>query len=57
MASELVKNTLGNLYGITPNSMYVKLSRGHLKYVEVERIMDVLGCDVQFKDRKTGKVY
>lgn len=54
---EMPLGTLGNLYGITSNSMYVKLSRGHLKYTEVEKIMDVLGCEIQFKDRKSGKVY
>ena len=48
---------LANFYGIQPNSFYIKLCRNTLPFTEVVKIMDILNCDVQFKDRKTGRVY
>ena len=48
---------LSNMYGIEKNSFYVKLCRDRMPYSDVEKIMDLLDCDIQFKDRKTGKVY
>lgn len=48
---------LANLYGIGANSFYVKLCRNTLPFNEVVKIMDLLDCDVQFKDRRTGRIY
>lgn len=48
---------LADKYGMERNAFYVKLCRNTLKFDTVEKIMDVLDCDVQFKDRKSGKVY
>ena len=36
---------------------YNKLSRDTMKYNDVEKIADVLDCDVVFQDRQTGEIY
>lgn len=43
----------GNDYQVFKN----KMSRNTMKFAEVEKIMDELGCDIVFVDRKTKKVY
>lgn len=48
---------LANIHGLEPHSFYVKLCRNAMKYNEVIQIMDELGCDIQFKDRETGRIY
>lgn len=48
---------LARIYGVSPNSFYVKLCRNTLPYNEVVKIMNLLGCSVQFKDRENGRIY
>ena len=43
----------GDLYQTWAN----KMNRNTMKFSEVEKIMDELGCDIIFVDRKTKKVY
>ena len=48
---------LANMYGMETKAFYVKLNRNSMSFDTAEQIMDVLDCDVVFKDRKTGKEY
>lgn len=43
----------GSLYGSFKN----KMCRNTMKFSEVEKLADELGCDIAFIDRKTRKVY
>lgn len=38
-------------------SLYNQFNRDTWKYADVEKIADVLGCDVVLLDRVTGKTY
>ena len=40
-----------------PQAFYNKLFRDTMKYNDVEKIADVLGCDVVFRDKQTGEIY
>lgn len=39
------------------NTIYNLLGRDNPTFATVEKWADVLGCDVVFRDRKTGKIY
>lgn len=43
----------GSMYGTFKN----KMSRNTMKFAEVEKLADELGCDIVFIDRETKKVY
>lgn len=43
--------------GMPLQSYANRLSRGKMSFDYVERIADVLGCDVVFLDRETGEIY
>lgn len=34
-----------------------QLYRDNLTYASVEHLCDVLGCDIVFRDRESGKIY
>ena len=38
-------------------SFYNKINRDTMSFSDVEKIADVLGCDVVLIDRETGKTY
>ena len=40
-----------------PQAFYNKINRDTMKYTDVEKIADVLGCDVVLMDRETKKYY
>lgn len=40
-----------------PQSLYNQLNRDTWKFSEVEKIADILGCDLVFVDRVTGEKY
>lgn len=41
----------------TPNVVYNMLCRDKMTFATVETMADILGCDIIFKDRETGKEY
>lgn len=41
----------------TPNVVYNMLNRDNMTFATVEIMADILGCDIIFKDRETGKEY
>jgi len=43
--------------GMDPQVFYNKLFRDTMKYNDVEKIADALGCDIVFKDRQTNDIY
>ncbi len=43
--------------GKATQTLYNMLQRDTMKYSEVEKIADALGCDIVFKDRETGKEF
>lgn len=50
--------TLAELFGQKETqTFYNRLSRDTWKYSDVEKIADLLGCDLLFVDRETGKTY
>lgn len=38
-------------------SLYNQFNRDTWKYSDVERLADLIGCDVVLRDRETGKTY
>lgn len=40
-----------------PQSLRNKISRGNYSYNDFEKMMDILGCDIQVVTRDTGKVF
>lgn len=40
-----------------PNVVYNMLRRDNMTFATVEVMADILGCDIIFKDRETGKEY
>lgn len=57
MAKGIKTKDLAEAYGDLTQTFYNKLHRDTMKYDEVEKIADALGCDVVFRDRETGKIY
>lgn len=49
--------SLAETLGKATQTFYNMLQRDVMKYSEVEKIADALGCDVVFKDRETGKEF
>lgn len=43
--------------GITPQTYANTLSRGNLQAATIEKIADVLGCDLVLVDRETGNAF
>lgn len=39
------------------NTIYNMLGRDKMTYEAVEKWLDLLGCDIVFRDRETGKIY
>ena len=39
------------------NALRNQLCRDNLTYASVEHLCDALGCDIVFRDRKTGTIY
>ncbi len=42
---------------VDPQVFYNKLSRDTMKYNDVEKIADALGCDIVFRDKQTNEIY
>ena len=55
--SDLTKGLNDRGVQITSPSLSSQLYRDHLLYDRVEQIADVMGCDICFRDRRSGKVY
>jgi hypothetical protein len=45
------------MVGKPPQTMWNQFNRNTWKFSEVEKIADLLGCDIVFKDRENGKEY
>lgn len=43
--------------GVDRQVFYNKLSRDTMKYNDVEKIADALGCDIVFRDKQTNEIY
>ena len=43
--------------GYDPQAFYNKVNRDTMKFADVEKIADIMECDVLLVDRKTGKTY
>jgi len=43
--------------GVDRQVFYNKLSRDTMKYNDVEKIADALGCDIVFIDKQTKEIY
>lgn len=50
-------NELANKLEMKPQPLSTKLYRDTMSYADVEKIADVLGCDVKIVDRETGKEF
>jgi len=53
----LSKKQLAEMLGKPPQTMWNQFNRNTWKFSEVEKIADLLGCDIVFKDRENGKEY
>lgn len=51
------KADIADKLGMNPQSFYNKLARDAMSYNTAEKIADLLGFDIIFRDRKTGKEY
>lgn len=54
---DMTQVTLAELAGKNLLTMRNQLSRDNLTYASVEHLCDVLGCDIVFRDRETGRIY
>ena len=54
---DITGGRFAEMIGKPTQSTYNQLSRDTWKYAEVEKIADLLGCEIVFKDRETGKEY
>ena len=58
MAAKHIKGvTLATLMDCPTQSLYNKFNRDTMKFKEVEKIADLLGCDVVLRDRTNGNIY
>lgn len=48
---------IAEMIGLPAQTFYNKLSRDTMKFDDVEKIADLLGCDVVLRDRESGKFY
>ena len=48
---------LAERIGMKPQPLSNKLFRDTMSYTDVEKMADVLGCDVKIVDRETGKEF
>ena len=53
----LTISEFAKMMGNSPQTIRNIFYRGNLKYSTLEHWMDVLGCDIVFRDRKTGKIF
>lgn len=54
---DITGGKFAEIIGKPTQSTYNQLSRDSWKFSEVEKIADLLGCDIVFKDRENGKEY
>ncbi len=54
---ELNQVQLAGLAGKDVQALRNQLYRDNLTYASVEHLCDVLGCDIVFRDRETGRIY
>lgn len=48
---------LAEMTGRNAQTLRSMLYKDNMTYATVEEIADILGCDIIFKDRKTGKTF
>lgn len=53
----MLLSDVAKAYGMGNGAFYVKMSRNTLKFNDVEKMADILDCDIVFVDRKTKKMY
>lgn len=54
---ELTGVEFAKMAGMNTQTFYNMMNRNVMKYKQVEMFADLLGCDIVFRDRKTGKIY
>ena len=54
---EMTQIDLSDISGKNIQTVRNMLCRDNMSYATVEHFADILGCDVVFRDRKTGKLY
>lgn len=57
MDKEIKSGQVAEAIGKGKQYVYNALHNDNMTYERVEQIADFLGCDIVFKDRKTGKEY
>ncbi|MDE6435453.1 MAG: hypothetical protein K2L07_14660 [Lachnospiraceae bacterium] len=50
-------NEMSEKLGMLPQSLRNKISRGNYSFSDFEKMMDILGCDIQVVTRDTRKVF
>lgn len=53
----LAVNKVATDLGKAPQTFYNMLQRDVMKYSEVEKIADKIGCDIILRDRETGREF
>lgn len=49
--------SVADALGVDRQVFYNKISRDTMKYKDVEKIADALGCDIVFLDRENKNIY
>ena len=55
--SDLTRELNSRGIGIASSSLSTQLYRDNFSYERVEMLADIMGCDICFRDRRSGKVY
>ena len=54
---EISQAEFARMVEMPKQSLYNMFNRNSMGYKQVEEFADILGCDIVFKDRETGKEY
>ena len=54
---DIKPGAVADALGCDPQVFYTKLYRDTMKYNDVEKIADALGCDIVFRDKQTNEIY
>lgn len=48
---------IGERMNMSPKGFLNKISRDTMTFTDAEKIAEILGCEIIFKDKETGKEY
>lgn len=54
---KIIMGWIGERMGMTPHSFHKKMNRNTMTFTDAEKIAEILGCEIIFKDKETGKEY